>query len=47
LQRRKALAPDAVRFSFNGTRINPTQTPRDLEMEDGDSIDAMMEQCAD
>jgi small ubiquitin-related modifier len=33
-----------VRFLFDGTRINPTQTPKDLDMEDGDSIDAMMEQ---
>lgn len=41
---RKALQPDAVRFLFDGTRINPTQTPKDLDMEDGDSIDAMMEQ---
>jgi len=41
---RKALQPDAVRFLFDGSRINPNQTPKDLDMEDGDSIDAMMEQ---
>mmetsp|Transcript_5941 Transcript_5941/g.26295 ORF Transcript_5941/g.26295 Transcript_5941/m.26295 type:complete len:93 (+) Transcript_5941:62-340(+) len=41
---RKSLQPGAVRFLFDGQRINPTQTPQDLDMEDGDSIDAMMEQ---
>eukprot|EP00740_Mantoniella_antarctica_P006241 CAMPEP_0181363246 /NCGR_PEP_ID=MMETSP1106-20121128/8588_1 /TAXON_ID=81844 /ORGANISM="Mantoniella antarctica, Strain SL-175" /LENGTH=93 /DNA_ID=CAMNT_0023477555 /DNA_START=41 /DNA_END=322 /DNA_ORIENTATION=- len=41
---RKALSSDSVRFLFDGQRINPNMTPKDLEMEDGDSIDAMMEQ---
>mmetsp|Transcript_4029 Transcript_4029/g.18393 ORF Transcript_4029/g.18393 Transcript_4029/m.18393 type:complete len:93 (+) Transcript_4029:94-372(+) len=41
---RKSLQPGAVRFLFDGQRINPTQTPQELDMEDGDSIDAMMEQ---
>lgn len=33
-----------VRFLFDGTRINPTDTPSSLGMEDNDSIDAMVEQ---
>ena len=27
---RKALQPDAVRFLFDGSRINPNQTPKDV-----------------
>jgi small ubiquitin-related modifier len=33
-----------VRFLFDGTRINPNDTPSSLGMEDNDSIDAMVEQ---
>jgi small ubiquitin-related modifier len=37
--------PEAsLKFSFDGNRIEPDVTPNDLEMEDGDSIDAMVEQ---
>ena len=43
----RGLAHDAVRFLFDGSRINPVQTPRDLDMEDGDCIQAMMEQVGD
>ena len=43
----RGLAHDAVRFLFDGSRINPVQTPRDLDMEDGDCIEAMMEQVGD
>eukprot|EP00088_Acartia_fossae_P024315 TRINITY_DN25275_c0_g1_i1.p1 TRINITY_DN25275_c0_g1~~TRINITY_DN25275_c0_g1_i1.p1 ORF type:complete len:113 (-),score=15.85 TRINITY_DN25275_c0_g1_i1:72-410(-) len=38
----KGLA--SVRFLFDGTRINETDTPQGLEMEDGDTIDCMPEQ---
>ena len=34
----------AVRFHFDGSRLRESQTPSELDMEDGDSIDAMMEQ---
>lgn len=34
----------SLRFLFDGTRINPTQSPGDLKMEDGDTIDVYMEQ---
>jgi small ubiquitin-related modifier len=33
-----------VRFSFDGNRLNPDATPNDLDMEDQDTIDAMVEQ---
>ncbi len=35
---------DSVRFLFDGQRLNPQQTPADLEMEDEDEIDAMVQQ---
>jgi len=35
---------DSVRFLFDGSRINPTTTPAELEMEDDDVIDAMIQQ---
>ena len=34
----------ALRFLFDGTRINSTQSPGALQMEDGDTIDVYMEQ---
>ena len=34
----------SLRFLFDGTRINPTQSPGALKMEDGDTIDVYMEQ---
>ena len=37
-------APSSVRFLFDGNRVNPNQTPQELEMEDGDVIDVMVEQ---
>jgi small ubiquitin-related modifier len=35
---------DAVRFLFDGVRVQPEQTPNDLEMEDEDEVDAMVAQ---
>ena len=32
------------RFLFDGQRILPTNTPKSLEIEDGDVIDAVLEQ---
>merc|ERR1719353_2549779 len=34
----------ALEFLFDGDRIRPEQTPEELEMDDGDSIDAMVKQ---
>ena len=36
--------PKSVRFLFNGLRVGADDTPDKLEMEDGDSMDAMVEQ---
>ena len=33
-----------VRFVYDGTRVQPDMTPDDLDMEDGDTIDAFLEQ---
>ena len=41
---RNGVAMNSVRFLFDGNRVNPTQTPQDLDMEDGDVIDVMVEQ---
>ena len=41
---RQGVAASSVRFLFEGTRINPNSTPKELEMEDGDVIDVMVEQ---
>ncbi|KFM24032.1 Small ubiquitin-related modifier 1 [Auxenochlorella protothecoides] len=35
---KKAVAISEVRFVFDGTRINPSMTPEDMEMEDGDTV---------
>jgi len=34
----------SVRFHLDGTRLRPEQTPAELDMEDGDTIDANIEQ---
>ena len=44
---RQGVSLQAVRFLFDGSRVNSTQTPESLEMEDGDVIDVMMEQAGD
>jgi len=36
--------PDSVRFLFDGVRIQGSQTPEELQMEDEDVIDAMVTQ---
>ena len=41
---RKSLQPGSVRFLFDGERVREDQTPQELDMEDGDSLDVMMEQ---
>jgi len=41
---RKQLDPKSIKFTFDGRRLNGATTPGDNEMEDGDVIEAMMEQ---
>lgn len=41
---RVGLDCDEIRFTFDGTRIGDQQTAGDLEMEDGDVIDAWSDQ---
>lgn len=41
---RQSLDRRAMRFFFDGTRIQEDDTPSKLEMEGGDMIDAMLEQ---
>ncbi|WIA14529.1 hypothetical protein OEZ85_003048 [Tetradesmus obliquus] len=41
---KKAIEQTAVRFVFDGQRVNPQSTPQNLGMEDGDIIDCFMEQ---
>ena len=40
---RQGKSNDAVRFLFDGNRIDADSTPADLDMEDGDRIDATVE----
>ena len=43
----RGFAFHSLRFLIDGERINPNQSPRDLELEDNDVIDCMLEQCGD
>jgi len=38
------LALQTSRFSFAGTRINESDTPQSLDMEDGDTIEVFQQQ---
>jgi small ubiquitin-related modifier len=38
------LSANNVRFLFDGERLHETQTPKDLNMENGDEIDVVIEQ---
>ncbi len=42
--KRQGLTFGSVRFTFDGHRIDPGNTPNDLNMEEGDVVDAMIEQ---
>ena len=33
-----------VRFVYDGNRLNPASTPSEMDMEEGDTIDAFLEQ---
>ena len=41
---RKGIQPTSLRFLLDGDRVGMDQTPKMLEMEDGDQIDAVLEQ---
>ncbi|KFH42671.1 Ubiquitin-like protein-like protein [Hapsidospora chrysogenum ATCC 11550] len=41
---RQGKSPNSVRFLFEGTRVQPTDTPDLLEMQDGDQLDVHQEQ---
>jgi len=41
---RQGQSTSTIRFLYDGRRIQPDSTPKDLGMEDGDIIDAMLQQ---
>jgi len=41
---RTKVAQNTVRFTFDGSRINDTDTPRSMDMEDGDTIEVFTQQ---
>ena len=40
---RKGVSTTALRFNMDGERINPTDTPKMLELENDDQIDVLLE----
>jgi len=41
---KKGVAANSLRFLLDGDRIRGDQTPNDLDLEDGDQVDAVLEQ---
>lgn len=41
---RRGVAASSLRFMLDGERIDPSQTPKMLELDDQDQIDCMLEQ---
>ncbi|KAF7845751.1 hypothetical protein BT93_L0797 [Corymbia citriodora subsp. variegata] len=41
---RQGKTPSSVRFLFDGQRVNPTDTPDTLDMQDGDTLEVHQEQ---
>jgi small ubiquitin-related modifier len=41
---RQGVPVSSLRFLFDGKRINDDETPKQLEMEDGDAIEVFQEQ---
>ncbi|KAL1922628.1 uncharacterized protein VTP21DRAFT_10167 [Calcarisporiella thermophila] len=41
---RQGKSLNSVRFLYDGERIQPENTPEELEMENGDTLDVMIEQ---
>mmetsp|Transcript_24293 Transcript_24293/g.58634 ORF Transcript_24293/g.58634 Transcript_24293/m.58634 type:complete len:86 (-) Transcript_24293:151-408(-) len=40
----KGVEAKSLKFVFDGERVHPEQTPKELKMEDGDVIDVFIEQ---
>ena len=38
------MAQSTVRFTFDGSRINDNDTPKSMDMEDGDTIEVFTQQ---
>ncbi|KAG2131148.1 ubiquitin-related domain-containing protein [Suillus cothurnatus] len=43
-EKRFGKEPGTFKFTYDGKRLTPENTPIDMEMEDGDIIDAHLEQ---
>jgi len=41
---RQAIDSNSIRFLYDGQRIQAEQTPKELDMEDNDIIDAVLQQ---
>ncbi|KAI9691776.1 MAG: hypothetical protein M1822_007848 [Bathelium mastoideum] len=41
---RQGKRPDTVRFLFDGQRVNPSDNPESLDMQDGDTLEVHAEQ---
>ena len=41
---REAVSPSSMRLLFDGRKVSPDDTPTSLEIEDGDSVDVMLQQ---
>jgi len=41
---RQSQSLESIAFLFDGKRLRPEQTPDELDMEDGDEVDAMLHQ---
>lgn len=41
---RKGVDPNSLRFLLDGDNVDPNATPKMLELEDQDQIDAVLEQ---
>ncbi|KAK6542101.1 hypothetical protein TWF694_007870 [Orbilia ellipsospora] len=41
---RQGKAPTTVRFLFDGSRVQPNDTPDTLDMQDGDTLEVHQEQ---
>jgi len=41
---RQGVDISSIRFLYDGQRVQPDQTPKELEMEDNDVIDAVLSQ---
>eukprot|EP01114_Cavostelium_apophysatum_P000714 TRINITY_DN1064_c0_g1_i2.p1 TRINITY_DN1064_c0_g1~~TRINITY_DN1064_c0_g1_i2.p1 ORF type:complete len:104 (-),score=14.20 TRINITY_DN1064_c0_g1_i2:40-351(-) len=41
---RQSVDQNSIRFLYDGQRLSPDQTPKELELEDNDIIDAVLQQ---